>query len=83
MIDCVICKLARQFSLLENQNLKLFSLIERQNLLNLMNSEFAKTIVMVTHDPKAAAHGQRTLHLEKGMLEREEITTRRPVAAAV
>ena len=33
-----------------------------------MNGEFAKTIVMVTHDPKAAQHAKRTLHLEKGLL---------------
>ena len=52
------------------------------NLLNLLNSEFGKTIVMVTHDPKAAAHGQRTLHLEKGKLDREEVTRPRPTAAA-
>ncbi len=45
-------------------------------LLNLLNAEFGKTILMVTHDPRAAAHGQRILHLEKGVLEREEITAR-------
>ncbi len=49
-------------------------------LLDLLNSEFGKTIVMVTHDPRAAAHGQRTLHLDKGALEREE---HRPAAPAV
>ena len=42
------------------------------NLLNTLNAEFNKTILMVTHDPRAAAHGQRTLHLDKGSLEREE-----------
>lgn len=41
------------------------------NLLNLLNSEFKKTILMVTHDPKAASHARRTLHLEKGVLERD------------
>ena len=41
-------------------------------LLNLLNSEFGKTILLVTHDPRAAAHGQRTLHLDKGVLERDE-----------
>jgi len=25
-----------------------------------------KTVVMVTHDPKSAAYGSRSLHLEKG-----------------
>src|SRR5207237_460772 len=32
------------------------------------NKEFDQTIVMATHDPKAAQHAQRTLHLEKGLL---------------
>jgi len=41
-------------------------------LLNLLNTEFGKTILMVTHDPKAAQHGSRQVHLEKGVLEREE-----------
>jgi putative ABC transport system ATP-binding protein len=45
-------------------------------LLGLLNSEFGKTILMVTHDPRAAAHGQRTLHLDKGALEREEVRPR-------
>lgn len=54
------------------------------NLLNLLNTEFAKTIVMVTHDPRAASHSGRTLHLEKGVLEREEINApRTPAGAAV
>lgn len=30
-----------------------------------------KTILMVTHDPRAAAHAQRVLHLEKGQLVRD------------
>jgi putative ABC transport system ATP-binding protein len=38
------------------------------NLMNRLNGEFGKTIVMVTHDPKAAAHAHRILHLEKGVL---------------
>src|ERR1051325_844880 len=37
-------------------------------LLRQLNAEFEKTIVMVTHDPKAAQHAKRTLHLEKGLL---------------
>jgi putative ABC transport system ATP-binding protein len=44
------------------------------NLLNLLNTEFGKTIVMVTHDPRAASHGRRTLHLDKGAFQREELT---------
>jgi putative ABC transport system ATP-binding protein len=33
-----------------------------------LNREHGKTIVMVTHDPKAAEFARRTLHLEKGQL---------------
>ena len=38
------------------------------DLLDRLNAEFHKTIVMVTHDPNAAQHAGRTLHLEKGAL---------------
>jgi len=41
---------------------------ETLDLLQQLNEEFEKTIVMVTHDPKAAQHARRTLHLEKGLL---------------
>lgn len=37
-------------------------------LMERLNKEFEKTIVMVTHDPQAAAKAQRSLHLEKGDL---------------
>jgi putative ABC transport system ATP-binding protein len=37
-------------------------------LLKRLNREFKKSIVMVTHDPKAAATAMRTVHLEKGEL---------------
>jgi putative ABC transport system ATP-binding protein len=37
-------------------------------LLERLNQEFGKTIVMVTHDPHAAEHAHRVLHLEKGVL---------------
>ena len=37
-------------------------------LLQVLNREHGKTIVMVTHDPKAAEFAQRILHLEKGTL---------------
>jgi len=37
-------------------------------LLKRLNSEFKKAIVMVTHDPKAAACAARTVMLEKGTL---------------
>lgn len=51
-------------------------------LLNLLNTEFSKTILMVTHDPRAAAHAARILHLEKGLLERDEINSARFAPAA-
>ena len=38
------------------------------DLLQTLNREHGKTIVMVTHDPHAAARAKRTLHLEKGTL---------------
>jgi putative ABC transport system ATP-binding protein len=37
-------------------------------LLQVLNREHGKTVVMVTHDPKAAEFARRTLHLEKGKL---------------
>lgn len=41
---------------------------ETLDLLQRLNTEFEKTIVMVTHDPKAAQRSRHTLHLEKGLL---------------
>jgi putative ABC transport system ATP-binding protein len=41
---------------------------ETLDLLQRLNKEFDKTIVMVTHDPKAANHAQHTVHLEKGVI---------------
>ena len=38
------------------------------DLLRALNREHGKTIIMVTHDPKAAAYADRTLHLDKGRL---------------
>jgi putative ABC transport system ATP-binding protein len=38
------------------------------DLLQTLNREHRKTIVMVTHDPRAAERATRTLHLEKGAL---------------
>lgn len=37
-------------------------------LLEMLNREFQKTIVMVTHDPLAAQRASRVLHLDKGRL---------------
>jgi len=43
-------------------------------LLERLNSEFKKTIIIVTHDPKAAARASRLVRLEKGILK-EDIPT--------
>ena len=41
------------------------------NLLQALNREHGKTIIMVTHDPHASAHAARTVHLDKGHLTGE------------
>jgi putative ABC transport system ATP-binding protein len=38
------------------------------NLLQMLNKDHGKTIVMVTHDPKAAEFASHQLHLDKGQL---------------
>ena len=43
------------------------------NLLQTLNRDYNKTIVMVTHDPRAADCARRTLHLEKGLLVEETV----------
>ena len=45
-----------------------YSAEEVLNLLEQLNCEFGKTIIMVTHDPRAAGRAKRLLHLEKGLL---------------
>jgi putative ABC transport system ATP-binding protein len=40
-------------------------------LLQLLNREQGKTIIMVTHDPKAASFASRVVHLDKGQLVAE------------
>ena len=50
-----------------------------QEILSLMDrlvTEFGKTVIMVTHDPKAAESAHRIIHLEKGLLVPE--TSQRP-----
>ena len=42
-------------------------------LLQALNRDHGKTIVMVTHDPRAADRARRTLHLEKGVLVEEGV----------
>ena len=41
-------------------------------LMQALNREHGKTIVMVTHDPKAAEYANRTLHLDKGRLAEQQ-----------
>jgi putative ABC transport system ATP-binding protein len=41
---------------------------EIMNLLERLNSEFQKTIIMVTHDPRAAERAHTVRHLDKGEL---------------
>jgi putative ABC transport system ATP-binding protein len=44
-------------------------------ILELLNRDHGKTIVIVTHDPEAASHAKRTLHLNKGVfVERTALT---------
>ena len=38
-------------------------------LLQRLHAELAKTILMVTHDPHAAERAEKTLHLDKGVLQ--------------
>ncbi len=50
------------------------------DLMSRLNEEFQKSIIMVTHDPNAAARAKRLLHLEKGVLVSD--TTRAQTATA-
>jgi putative ABC transport system ATP-binding protein len=49
-------------------NLDSHSAQEVLKVLQLLSREAGKTVIMVTHDPKAAAHARRMVHLEKGEL---------------
>jgi putative ABC transport system ATP-binding protein len=42
-------------------------------LLELLNRKHGKTIVMVTHDPRAAEHASRRLYVDKGELVRDTL----------
>ena len=37
-------------------------------LLEVLNRDHGKTIIMVTHDPKAAEHARQVMHMDKGVL---------------
>jgi putative ABC transport system ATP-binding protein len=43
------------------------------SMLRLLNRDFGKTIVMVTHDPAAAEFARRILHLDKGQFVEERL----------
>jgi putative ABC transport system ATP-binding protein len=43
------------------------------DLLQALNKEHGKTIIMVTHDPHASARAARTVHLDKGQLSNEPL----------
>jgi putative ABC transport system ATP-binding protein len=49
-------------------NLDSTSAQEVLNILQMLSRQIGKTVIMVTHDPKAAAFGSRSIHLEKGEL---------------
>jgi putative ABC transport system ATP-binding protein len=38
-------------------------------ILQTLSQKAGKTVIMVTHDPRAAAYGSRSIHLEKGELQ--------------
>jgi putative ABC transport system ATP-binding protein len=49
-------------------NLDAKSAEEILDLMEVLNQEFGKTIIMVTHDPRAARRAHSQMHLEKGVL---------------
>jgi len=49
-------------------NLDSHSAAEVLEILRALSRDARKTVIMVTHDPKAAAYGSRSIHLEKGEL---------------
>jgi len=49
-------------------NLDSQSAQEILTILQSLSKTIGKTVIMVTHDPKAAAYGSRSIHLEKGEL---------------
>ena len=47
-------------------NLDAHSAQEVLGIMQSLSRQAGKTVIMVTHDPRAAAYGSRTAHLEKG-----------------
>jgi putative ABC transport system ATP-binding protein len=54
-------------------NLDATSAQEVLDLMESLNAQFGTTIIMVTHDPKAARRAKRLLHLEKGTFVQADI----------
>jgi putative ABC transport system ATP-binding protein len=52
-------------------------------VLRQLNQEFGKTILMVTHDPRAAAYATVVVHLDKGQLQGAESYQRKSVPATI
>jgi|SRR5665213_381792 len=44
-------------------------------LLQMLNRRYAKTVIMVTHDPKAASYAARQLYVDKGQLAEQSSLT--------
>ena len=51
-------------------------------LLQQLNRELNRTLIMVTHDPNSTVYAQKTLHLDKGKLVEEVETSTEPAMAA-
>ena len=72
----IIHKMARQDGMLElsfvadepTGDLDARSAEDILDLMQALNQDFGKTIVMVTHDPRAASRAHSQEHLEKGVL---------------
>ena len=58
----------RLHSLTIQQHPRIASANEILSLIERLNQEFDKTIVMVTHDARAAERAQVVMHLDKGAL---------------
>jgi putative ABC transport system ATP-binding protein len=43
-------------------------------MLQTLNRDLGKTVVMVTHDPEAARFAKRTLHLDKGRFIEKDLS---------
>lgn len=51
-------------------------------VLSTLNRDFGKTIIMVTHDPRAAQHASVRYHLDKGVLVEREFVSQAAAASA-